>query len=325
MGIAAVTLVVVCFYAGFALVAFGIHDWNPLWFVWMGERYADLDPDGRTGYDGQFIYYLARDGESAIPHLDAPAYRLQRILLPITVRLLSLGTSASVPWLLVAVNGIAIAGTSYLLAKWLDQRALSPWYALMYTLYVGTFLAFSRDLAEPLALGLAAGGAVLWLQEKRVRAALLLALAALTKETTWLFALGITFSELARGRLRLAIGSLAARLPLFAWEYYLFVRMGTVPMIAGPKMECIPLKGLVHHLNLEPGRLSAALLVGLPALILMFVSLVFLIRARGRLATAWGLLLNCAFVVLMPAAVYDHVMHAGRNAAVRGVANWTTF
>lgn len=222
-GIAAVTLVVGCFYAGFALVALGIHDWNALWFVWMGERYADLDPDGRTGYDGQFIYYIARDGETAIPHLDNPPYRLQRILLPIAVRLLSLGASASVSWLLVVVNGLAIVVTAYLLAKWLDQRGVSPWYALMYALYIGTFMAFSRDLTEPLALGLAAGGSALWLQGRRVRAVLLLALAVLAKEITLLFAIGITFSEVARGRPRLAIGSLAAGLPLFAKPWRLFL------------------------------------------------------------------------------------------------------
>src|SRR4051812_40184986 len=46
---------------------------------------------GLQGYDGQFTYYIARDLLDAKPNLDVPAYRFQRILHPLMVRLLSLG------------------------------------------------------------------------------------------------------------------------------------------------------------------------------------------------------------------------------------------
>lgn len=118
------------FYLLFTVVALGLHGWDPLWFVWLGERYADLDPAGRTGYDGQFVYYLASDGSAGIPHLDSPAYRLQRILLPVTVRYLSMGSPVPVPWILLFMNFSAIVVTAYLLAKWLKDQNLSPWYAL---------------------------------------------------------------------------------------------------------------------------------------------------------------------------------------------------
>jgi len=47
---------------------------------------------------------------------------------------------------------------------------------------------------------------------------------------------------------------------------------------------------------------------------LLFVSLLVLIQERGQSPAVWWLLLNCVFVVLMPFDVYDHIMHAGRNA-----------
>lgn len=157
-----VTLLVAAFYIAFTLVALALHGWDPMWFVWIGERYAELDPAGRTGYDGQFVYYIARYGTDALAHLDSPVYRLQRILYPAIVRLASFGATSFVPWVLVIINLAAIVISTYLLAVWLDDQSLSPWYALMASMYVGMFLAYTRDLTEPLALCLAASGARLW-------------------------------------------------------------------------------------------------------------------------------------------------------------------
>ncbi|MCJ7738582.1 MAG: hypothetical protein MUQ10_14930, partial [Anaerolineae bacterium] len=99
-----VTLLVAGFYIAFPLVALALHGWDPMWFVWIGERYAELDPAGRTGYDGQFVYYIASYGADGVPHLDNPVYRLQRILFPVIVRLASCGVTSLVPWVLITIN-----------------------------------------------------------------------------------------------------------------------------------------------------------------------------------------------------------------------------
>jgi hypothetical protein len=309
-----ITLLVAGFYLAFTVAALSLHQGDPLWFVWIGERYADLDPDGRTGYDGQFIYYLARDGQDAIPHLDNPAYRLQRILLPVVVRLLSMGSPALIPWVLIAVNLTAIVVTTYSLARWLEDREIAPGYAVGYALYVGTFLAYSRGLTEPLAFCLVTWGAVLWFRDKPAWAIVPLALATLTKEITLLFVIGLFLSSLAERNLRSAFWAAAAFVPLLIWELVLFVTMDTMPLISGPSLERVPLIGILPHLTLEPGRLSGLLFAGLPALALLIASLFFLWQTKGRSAVVWWLLLNGLFVVLMPIRVYDHVMHAGRNA-----------
>jgi hypothetical protein len=312
--VVAAALAVTCFYGLFTVAALALHGWDPLWFAWLGQRYLDLDPGAPTGYDGQFVYYLARYGGDAMPRLDNPPYRLQRILLPAVVRLLSLGQPALVPWAIIAVNLAAILSITWGLAAWLKKHDLSAWYALMYALYVGTLMAYSRDLTEPLALCLAAWGAVWWQEEKHVPAILSLSLAALAKETALLFVLGIACSELARKQFRLAAGSSLALLPWLAWEGYLFARLGTWPLTAGPALEPVPLSGIVPYLSLEPGRLSSLLFVALPALALVLISLLLLIRQRGRLVAPWWVLLNGAFVLLLPLNVYEHIMHAGRNA-----------
>lgn len=149
------------FYLAFSLVALAWHRWDPTWFIWIGKRYEYLTNTGSTGYDGQFIYYLARDGVAALPHLDNPPYRLQRILLPVLARLLSFGSAAAIPWVIIALNFVAIIGTTYLLAVYLQEHDVSPWYSLVYPLYAGTLMAYSRALTEPLAYGLVTGGVLL--------------------------------------------------------------------------------------------------------------------------------------------------------------------
>lgn len=310
--VAAATLSVLVFYTAFTVIGLAVHGWDPFWFVWTGERYAHLTPGGTTGYDGQFSYYIARYGGDAIPHLDNPPYRLQRILYPAVLFLLSLGKPDLIPWMMIAVNLIAIALTTRLLAQWLQERDLSPWYALAYALYVGTFMAYSRDLTEPLAFYLAALGIVLWFRGRPKWAVAVLALALLAKEITLLFVFGLIASSLVGKKPKEALLAALASLPLAAWQGCLFLKFGAFPMTAGPPLERIPLNGIIPHLSFEPGRLSAFLFVGLPGLALLFASLHYLSRGGGH-PERWWLLLQSLFVVLMPLATYDHIMAAGRN------------
>ena len=310
---ALVTLVVACFYATFTIVALCLHGGNPLWFAWIGERFADLQPGGRLGYDGQFVYYIARDGLASIPHLDTPAYRLQRIGLPILGRVLSLGRVELVPWVILFVNLMAIIIITHLLAKWLRSQSLSPWFALALPLYVGTIMAYSRDLVEPLAYSLVAGGTISWLRKRQAAAVILLAFASLTKETAALFVFGLSLAEIARGKPKLSLILLASLLPAVAWQAYLYAQFKSIPLLAGPALELVPLKGVLANLSADPGRVSALLFVALPAVGLLALSLRELAR-EPRAHAIWLLCLQCLFVMLMPPGVYDHIMHAGRNA-----------
>ena len=222
-----VVLAATGFYIVFTLFALALHHWDPLWFVWIGERFANLDSSGSTGYDGQFIYYLARDGIGALVHLDTPVYRLQRILLPVLLRIMTFGTPALIPWALIIVN-------------------------------------------------LAAGEAVLWLRGRRAWAALLLALAVLGKEIALLFIAGAVCAALVCREWKQLIWPILAMFPWVAWELALYLRFGVLAAISGPALDWLPLAGILPHLSLETGRLSALFLAGLPALVLFGMSLVLL-------------------------------------------------
>lgn len=307
-------LVVLGYYLVFTGGALWLHAWNPLWFMWIGERYAELQPDGRTGYDGQFIYYIAQDGMAAIPHLDNPPYRLQRILLPVLVWLFSLGNAGWMPWVLIAVNLAALLATTWMLAQWVAFQKLSVWYAAIYPLFVGTLLAYSRNLTEPVAFCLAALGFISWSRQRYLVAVVALASAALAKELALLFVLGLALSAAVQRQWKQTVLALTASLPLIFWDLYLWRLFHTVPITAGPALELIPLAGIVPHLTSEPGRLTALVSVGYPALFLLVVA-AYGLTSKPAAAALWVLLLNCIVTVLLPIGVYDHIMHAGRNAS----------
>ena len=141
-------------------------------FIHMGRRYLYAphaavlfrpDPSYRLssdigGYDGQFAFYIAAAPTGARLHLDHANYRYTRIVYPMTARLLSLGRVSIIPYALIAINWLAIAAGTYVVALWLRRRGVSPWLSLAYGLSPGLFVCLQRDLVEPLAYALVALG-----------------------------------------------------------------------------------------------------------------------------------------------------------------------
>jgi hypothetical protein len=76
---------------------------DPLALARIGTRFSQGEPGGSEGYDGQFVYYIARDPspQRVASYLDVPAYRYQRILLPVLARLLAAGNPAGIPWTII--------------------------------------------------------------------------------------------------------------------------------------------------------------------------------------------------------------------------------
>ncbi|MCO5199034.1 MAG: hypothetical protein M9941_14915 [Anaerolineae bacterium] len=308
-----VVLVVALFYGVFSCVALIKHNGDPLWFVWIGDRFNAGDSQGNLGYDGQFVYYIAQDGWDSAEKLDIPAYRLQRILYPVVARVVSLNNPDVLPWAMLAVNFVAITATTGALAVWLRRNNCSPWYALGYGLYLGTFMAYSRDVTEPLAFGLTAIGIILWLDDKLWPALVLFALGALAKEQALLLPIGLGIAALlARNWRQVALLPLSA-VPLLIWDVVLWLRFDTIPVGSGSSVQLIPLQGIVSQLTGEFGRISSLIFVAVPALLLTGIA-IWLLHRQLTSQVAWMLFVNAVFVVLLPTDVFDHVMHGARNA-----------
>jgi hypothetical protein len=265
-----------------------------------------------AGYDGQLYYFLALDPANARSYMDSqftpPAYRYTRIVYPLAARLLALGQPRLVPYALIALNWLAVGAGTLLLGLWLRRRRLTPWLALLYALCPGTFAAVGHDLAEPLAFAFVALAVVLYDARGPRRwlwAGLAFAAAALTRETTAVFALvygaALAFSADGptwRARLtagwRQAVGLLAVALgPLAAYEVFLRLWLG--PSGAGLGQGVLP-DPLPYHglLALWPWSYFVVLcfLATVPSALVCLGMAAAAIRRRAADVAVWALLAN---------------------------------
>ena len=248
---------------------------DPLALARLGTHFLQGDPDGTQGYDGQFIYYIARDPtpERVTGYLDVPAYRYQRILLPMLARLFSFGNLALIPWALVILGVLSIAGGVWAVGELLAGWGISRWYALVYGFYAGFLLALIVDLPEPLAYGLAAAGLLLLEREQRLAGWLLLSLAVFAKETTLLFSAGVLLAYLFQRRWKDLIGLSAIGVvpylifQLWLWNVFGEPGIGSGGALATP-FEIIPFMGLLRIGEYSLIYLLAMLLVFGPAIVL---------------------------------------------------------
>src|SRR5512139_734947 len=203
----------------YVLLTLARYNFDPKYFALIGTQYDPGLPDGRPGYDGQFAYQIARDPLNGWAKIDVPAYRYQRIVYPIVARVLALGNVDLVPWTLIVVNIMALTVGVWLTEEILQHFQVSHWYALIYGLSAGTLMSVRLDLTEPLAYALAQAGVLLALKERWQWAAVVLAVAALTKEMTLAVAAGIGLVYLFRHQWQrsLVFGS-GVLLPFVIWQ-----------------------------------------------------------------------------------------------------------
>lgn len=256
---------------------------DPYALVTIGTRFSEDVPaeaGGTEGYDGQFVYFIARDPATAAQYLDVPAYRFQRILLPLLGRILSLGQESLIPWALLVANLIALAAGTALVERFLNQANVSRWYALGYGLTLGTVGATRLSLPEPLAYGLALGGVWLALRERWLWSAVLFALAALAKETTLVFPAACALFLLTQRRWQtVAVFGAVVGLPFVVWQLALYAQLGAFGVGSGGALatsfEVIPFMGVIRILT-EGG----------PLVLLIFL---LLLGPFVLLPTLWGL------------------------------------
>ncbi len=130
-----------------------------------------------------------------------------RVGFPVTATVIAGGRSSAIPWTMLGIELVAVLATTGLLAAAVTTLGGSAFLALIYGLSPGLFLSASRLLAEAPANAFAALGMYLWIRAReppRRRAAIVgagsaFAAAALIRETTLLFPLGIALWTISAG------------------------------------------------------------------------------------------------------------------------------
>ncbi|HXW05025.1 MAG TPA: hypothetical protein VD833_07330 [Vicinamibacterales bacterium] len=183
--------------------------------------------DVGSGYDGQFYAQLAIDPllrSDGIRHaLDSPAYRGRRILLPWTAHVLGWGDPWRVLQAYALLNVASWLVLAFLLTRWLPPGAARPTIAWTACLLGEGLLASMRqslpDGASVLILALAVRAVE---RNRRSSAAVLLAIAALARETNLIGAVLLAPDRVTKRSLQaLALQGLIVILPLLSWMLYL--------------------------------------------------------------------------------------------------------
>ncbi len=246
------------------------HHFDPSVLIVAGDRFVAA---GQTpspiiirphsdGYDGQFYYRLAlapflpRAQAFGIT-LDHPAWRMQRILLPMLVRAVAGLNPALVPASFLAVNLTGIFVIGWLAAGMARARQM-PWAVpVAIALWPGLLIALTHDTTEILATALLLAGIAAWLARRWGVCALMLALASLTRETAILVAAGmlaLRLYQLARPQgvrrdWQAAAWAFAAVLPFLAWREILLGLWQNAPQAHGVAQNIgWPLLGLMQSL-----------------------------------------------------------------------------
>jgi len=298
------------FYIAVTLVRFA----DPLAFATICSDVNRVS-SGQCGYDGQFAYAIAVDPQNAPAWMDVAAYRYQRILYPTLARVLGWGQPGLIAWTLIAINFAALLAGTAIVEALLRANGASRWYALAYGLFAGVLMPLRLDLTEPLAyaLALAAVWTTTTADGRPLTAGVLLALAALTKETTLLFAAALVAYHGLNRRMRdaLVVGAWAA-IPFAIWQLILLSQFGQFGVGSGGALgtpfEVVPLRGWWALASID---LTAFIVISLimlpmtiiPTLIALFVALRDFLRRRFDLAVLL-LFFNAVVVLFTPQSTF---------------------
>lgn len=185
------------------IVALGYLAWA--YHIYAGQPEAIFhvgDPHKGTGYDGQFTYFMALDmhPRRVAAHLDVPAYRYQRILLPLLAHLVAAGHPDRVLWAVWTFNFLGYLLGVFVWAYWVHGWNVSPWWTWLYALWPGVLLPLRLGMPEPLAYGLALAGVWAAMHGAAGFAFLGLSAALLAKEVTLPFVLAAWLWLRGKGR-----------------------------------------------------------------------------------------------------------------------------
>jgi hypothetical protein len=274
------------------------------------------------GYDGQYYHYVAHDPlfqtgiGRAIPD---PVFRYRRILLPGLAYLLALGQQRFIDASYFACNLIFLFLGAWWLARWLILAGVNRWIAVLYLLVPSTIISLDRMVTDLALTSLCLGLAVYLKTGERTRLYLVIAMAALCRETGMVLAIACCVPPLLQGRFRNCLPFAAALIPASIWYGFLAIHLPRPSSI--PASAFYPLRGIA-------GVLMHPTPYPFPPLLLAAVHAFNYLEIGGILLAVWLSLcgwrkagshpVQCACVLwsllalLLPQAFWDEVYAVAR-------------
>ena len=244
----AAALLVMLLYGGFVSLYLYKANWDPSRLIVAGDYFVEMAEAPESlrilknsyGYDGQFVYRFALDPFTDEQTkfgitIDSPAYRHQRVMLPLLAWVLSGGNTGLVTWAILLVNIVCVGFVAFAggtLARSVQLHSLT---GVVIALYPGMLLSMARSLTEITAIGFVCLSLVLYQRKSWMAAGIMLSIAVLARETSIIFAAAIGLAWLAAWRrpqeFRIAWVVYALPLATFIlWQYWLYSNWGASPL-----------------------------------------------------------------------------------------------
>lgn len=278
---------------------FRVPFWPPKVGIMVGSSAAgslakQLDPTipviNGPGYDSQFFWLIAQDplmhNNKVISSLDSPAYRMQRILLPLVAFILP-GSEIHLPLKLFLLNCLGWLGCCFLifhLCRSMNIPFLFP--AGFILLNGGLFFAILHPLSDVWATALSIGAIYFWQRKQFLQAGLLFALATLAREISAIIPFAYFVSVILEQRRLFSLPTLTlaiSQVPAIAWTIFLYVRLNQWSFLGGSGNFSLPILGIfqtVERVTQGTGTRSA-LLTG----VLLQMGALFALFARNHFHT----------------------------------------
>lgn len=299
--------------------------YSALDFVHIGTVWANHQPSGSWGYDGQFYYQMARNPLQAYQYMDNAPFREQHLFYPVVVGVLSLGQEALIPYMLLLVNVLSVILSVELLSRLLVKFDFSPWFSLALGLYFGQAAGTLFDTAEPFTYFLVCLGVWIIIEKKRYGpAALMLGLATLAREIAILFPIGYLCVSVVQKKWRACVQLvLLGMLPLFLWLLILRLIFGQTGVTFTRPFEHVPFAGVFYYASAPKKFYLLLLLMFLPTLAGWIVAAVEfvrkIVRGQGAFLLRFSpiyliLLANLLMITLMSHFSYEELISCSRIA-----------
>ncbi len=212
-----------------------------------------------TGWDGQFYFYISNDPLDQLAtskNIDAPAYRYQRIGMPLVAFMFSriLILDWVPPWLFYLTNFLFILLALVLLADHLAKAGISPYWSLLWGIGVGTQLTLSRGLPDAFADAMLIVGLIMFFRNRIALSVVAILFSALSREIylvipllIWAHQNYFLFKKTNLRRVLFSKINLYLLVPMifFAWQSWLKVHFGqsaSQAALSGGILDLVPLR-----------------------------------------------------------------------------------
>lgn len=261
--------------------------------------------ESSPGYDGQVFHLMAHDPwmrRGARQAIAGASFRYQRILVPALAWIFALGRDRWIDASYFAVIlGFVFLGV-YWLARVAARAGLAPAWGLMFALTPAAITSIDRMTVDVALAAFTAGFAWYAGKSPSWRMALLLACAALTRETALPVIAGYALYLLTKKQIRAAARIAASSLPAVAWFVYLN-RSGP-PEVTG-YLSWVPLGGFIervaHPAVYALAPFKAAIAQACDYLALAGIAIALVVTLRLALARRWDAQVSAIYALAIAA------------------------